>query len=432
MSDRQMHLALIIGGSGSHSGAWKMPGAVFGPEDFNILRRSTELAEQAKFDLVFMADAPVASQSPTTGRTLEAITTISALAALTENIGVVGTVSTSFDEPYNVARMFASIDRISSGRVGWNVVTTSNDMAAKNFGDSDHLEKAERYEKSAEFVDVCKGLWDSWEDDSILNDKEAGVYYDQSKTSVLNHRGKYFSVRGPLDSSRTPQGYPVIFQAGASEIGIPFAAQMGEVIFTVQESIEGTKAFRDRIRATAAQYGRDPEGVLIVPGVSPYVAETEEKAREMLWELSQHTDETAAWKLLSSRMGVDVTDMDPEGPIPEIPWEQMRGHAKTLTAVAKKNNFNLKQTRDYAAAASGHRLLFGTPEMIADDLERWFKAEACDGFVIFPPFLHAPFELFVNEVVPILQRRGVFRKEYEGKTLRDHLGLSRPAHPKAR
>jgi N-acetyl-S-(2-succino)cysteine monooxygenase len=429
MSQKQMHLALMLGGSGSHLGSWRMPGAEHGPDDFSIYRRSAELAEKAKFDLLFIADAPYAYLSATTGRNLEALTVLSALATCTTHIGLGGTVSTSFSEPYNVARMFASMDRISGGRAGWNVVTSSADDAAYNFGDTPHMPKAERYEKSAEFVQVVKGLWDSWEDDAVLNDKTNGKLYDESKVHALNHTGKYFSVKGPLDQARPPQGYPVIFQAGASEVGLPFAAQMGEVVFTVQESMEFTKGFRERIRSMAAENGRNPEHLLILPGLCPFVAETEEKAREMLWELSQYIDEKAAWALLSSRMGMDVTGMDPEGPLPKIPWDQMRGHAKTITSVAEKNGFNLRQARDYAAAAAGHRLVFGTPEMVADDLERWFRSGACDGFIIAPPVLMGSMEAFIEGVVPILQKRGVFRKEYEGTTLREHLGLPRPEHP---
>jgi FMN-dependent oxidoreductase (nitrilotriacetate monooxygenase family) len=432
MTDSQMHLALLMGGTGSHVGAYRMPGAVYGPDDFSLFAKLAQQAEAAKFDLIFMADGPFAAKGPTQGRVLEVITTLAALASATKRIGLVGTVSTSYFEPYNLARQMGSLDRISGGRAGWNVVTTSVPEAALNFGNKQQADKAERYAQASEFVKVVKGLWDSWEDDSIVDDRQAGILYDQSKRYVLDHNGKYFSVKGPLDQGRPPQGYPVIFQAGASEVGIPFAAEIGEVIFTVQESLEVTKAFRERIRKLAAENGRDPELVLVIPGICPFVAETEEKARQMLWDLSQGIDEAAAWETLSIRMGMNVRHLDPEGPLPEIPWDQMRGHAKTLSAVAKNNNFNLRQVRDYAAAAAGHRLIFGTPEMVANDLETWFSAGACDGFMILPPYLPGPLNAFCTEVVPILQQRGLFRTEYDRDTLRGHLGLSRPDHPAAR
>lgn len=426
---RQLHFALMLSGTGGHMGAWRLPDATFGPEDFSHFKEITLLAEQAKFDMVFVADAPVALLGAGDQMRLEAMTLLAGLAGVTDKIGLGATVSTTYSEPYNLARMMGSIDHMSRGRAGWNVVTTSPPEAAGNFGQDAEVPKAERYERAAEFVSVAKGLWDTWQDDAIVLDKAAGVIADKAKQHVLNHKGRHFSVTGPLNQSRPPQGYPVIIQAGASEIGIPFAAEIGEVIFTVQENIETTIAFGDRLRELAAERGRDPKNMLILPGVCPFVAETEEKARQMLWDLSKYIDPEAAWDKLRSRLGVPVAHLDPEGPLPTIPFEQMRGHAKTLTAVAEKNGFNLRQIRDYAAAASGHRLVFGTPEMVADDLENWFKSGAADGFIVIPPALPGPLEMFLNEVIPILQKRGLFRTEYAGSTLREHLGLPRPHHP---
>ncbi|MDF0541437.1 LLM class flavin-dependent oxidoreductase [Sphingobium sp. H39-3-25] len=429
--NKQLHLALMLSGTGGHMGAWRLPDASYGPENFSHFKKYAKMAEDAKFDMLFVADAPVSLLGAGDLVRLEAMTMLAGLAAVTEKIGLGATVSTTYSQPYNLARMMGSIDHMSGGRAGWNVVTTSPPEAAGNFGDDAETPKAVRYERAAEFVQVAKGLWDSWEDDAIVADKESGVLADMTKRHPLNHEGKHLSVTGPLNMSRPPQGYPVILQAGASEIGIPFAAQIGEVIFTVQENAETTKAFGDRLRTLAAENGRNPDHLIIMPGVCPFVAETEEKAKQMLWDLSDYIDPAAAWAKLRSRLGVEVEHLDPEGPIPVIPWEEMRGHAKTLSAVAAKNNFNLRQIRDYAAAASGHRLLFGTPEMVADDLEHWFRSGAADGFIIIPPALPGPLEAFINGVLPILQERGLFRTEYTGSTLREHLGLPRPAHPRA-
>lgn len=428
---REMHLALMLDGVGGHVSSWLLPSASYGPEEFSVLLRSVRSVEDAKFDMIFMADSP--SAQPIAGGMMrpEPLTTLAALSQVTTNIGLAATVSTTYGEPYNVARMLGSIDKLSKGRVGWNVVTTSNAAAAYNFGDSEHASKSDRYEMAAEFVQVCKGLWDSWEDGAEVPDRAGRRLADLAKQHTLNHTGKHFSVKGPLNQSRPPQGYPVIIQAGASETGIPFAGAIGEVIFTVQEDIEATKAFGGRIREEAAKAGRDPNLIRILPGVCPFVAESEEEARQMLWDVSEHVDGVAAWAKLRSRLGVEVEHLDPDGPVPVIPREEMRGHAKTLSAVATKFGLNLRQLRDYAAAASGHRLLFGSPEMIADDLEQWFESGAADGFIIIPPWLHAPLDAFTQQVVPILQKRGLFRTEYNGSTLREHLGLPRPQHPSA-
>jgi N-acetyl-S-(2-succino)cysteine monooxygenase len=418
----QLHLALMLNGTGGHLGARKLPEAEYDGEDFELILRTARLAETAKFDMLFVADAPV-STGPHS-RYLEAITQLAALAGLTDRIGLGATVSTTYFEPYNLARMMGSIDHISGGRTAWNVVTTSGEEASKNFGQDEHPPKLERYQRAAEFVAVCKGLWDTWEDD------DGGPRdFDPDKWHTLNHRGTHFSVKGPLNMSRPPQGYPVIIQAGASETGIPFAAELGEVIFTVQDGIESTKAFAERIRDLAAKAGRDPQLIRIMPGVCPFVADSEEEAQQMLWRLSEYIDEHAAWEYLNNRLGLDARELDPEGPLPTIPWEEMRGHTKTLTAVAKRYNFNVRQVRDYVAAASGHRLLFGTPQAIADELENWFRSGAADGFVVIPPYLTAPLAAFTEKVIPILQERGLFRTEYDGTTLREHLGLPRPTHP---
>lgn len=426
---KQMHFALMLSGAGGHMGAWRVPSSAIGPEDIEHLEKFAKRAEDAKFDMVFVADAPCALMGVGDTARLEAMTLLAALTRVTSKIGLAATVSTTYSEPYNVARMIGSIDHMSNGRSGWNVVTTSPPEAAWNFGLDEPIDKGTRYEIAEEFVEVCRGLWDTWEDGAVVADKEAGVYVDMSRRHLLEHQGKHLKVRGPLNQSRPPQGYPVILQAGASDVGIPYAARMGEVIFTVQDNIEATRAFGDKLREIAAENGRDSSLMKIMPGVCPFVADSVEEAQQMLWDLSEFIDADSAWDKLRSRLGVEVAHLDPEGPIPEIPVSEMRGHAKTLTSVAKRNGFNLREIRDYAAAASGHRLIFGTPEMIADDLEEWFHSGAADGFVLIPPVLPHGLDAFVERVVPILQERGLFRKEYTATTLRGHLGLPRPEHP---
>lgn len=425
-----MHLALFLSGTGSHMNAWRQIGAAYGPEDFDHYRRLAEQAEAAKLDLVFLADSPAAIPGAGDQTKLEAATLLAGLTAVTSRIGLVGTMSTSYCEPYNVARVMGTLDHMTGGRAGWNVVTTATPNAAANFGKNEAA-KAERYERASEFLQVVKGLWDSWQDDSTLLDRTSGQIMDMSRLHPLNHRGKHFQVAGPLNLSRSPQGHPVIFQAGASEVGIPFAATTGEVIFTVQDNIDDARAFADRIRDLAANAGRDPKSIKILEGIAPFVADSEGAAREMLWGMSEGIDEPSAWAKLRTRLGVEVEHLDPEGPIPEIPWKEMRGYAKTLTSVAKRHGFNLRQLRDYAVAAGGHRLVFGSAAQIADDMEAWYRAGAVDGFVIMPPALPGPWDRFRTEVIPILQKRRLFRHEYSGATLREHLGLKRPLHPMA-
>jgi FMN-dependent oxidoreductase (nitrilotriacetate monooxygenase family) len=427
-----MHLALLLDGTGTHVSGWRAPGAVFGPEDFSLMARCTHIAEQAKFDMVFLADAPVFFPGPSFMMRFEAMSLIAGLSAVTTHIGLAASVSTTYSQPYNVARMFSSIDHMSGGRAGWNVVTTSNPEAAKNFGEAEHAAKADRYEMAGEYVDVVKGLWDSWEDDAVVADLATGQLVDMDKRHTLNHVGKHFAVKGPLNSSRAPQGHPVILQAGASELGLPFAAATGEVIFAVQQNMELGVAFRSQLRALAAKAGRNPDHMRVLPGLCPIVAESEAKAKEMLADMAQFIDAEAAWAKLGLRMGVDLTGVDPEGPMPEIPAAEMRSYAKVMLEVSAKYNFNLRQLSEYFAAAEGFKIVLGTPEMIADEMELWFTSEAADGFVIIPPWLLSPLEAFAGQVVPILQKRGLFRTDYTGRTLREHLGLPRPAHPAAK
>ncbi|HEY8333864.1 MAG TPA: LLM class flavin-dependent oxidoreductase [Tardiphaga sp.] len=428
----QMHLGVFVLGTGHHVAAWKLPNAWGNAEDLSLLQHVARSAERGKFDLLFLADALNTGPNvhPSMMVRLEPITLLSALAMTTSHLGLAATASATYTEPYNLARLFASLDHISGGRAAWNVVTGAFPEAALNFSRDNHPPHAQRYASATEFVKIAKGLWDSWEDDAIIMNKQGGQFADTSKMHTLEHRGEFYSVKGPLNISRPPQGYPVIIQAGASDAGKQLAASIAEIVFSVQQDIEVAKAFRADLREHARRAGRDPDHMKIMPGVSPIIGSTEQEAKAKLAALGAMMEPKSALKILSERLGQDLTDYPLDGPVPELPPStMMQGHAVALTAMAKAKNLTLRELRDYAAAAMGHRLLVGTPEMVADGLEEWFVAGAADGFNIMPSWLPGAFDDFVDHVVPILQKRGLFRTEYTGRTLRDHLGLPRPAHP---
>jgi FMN-dependent oxidoreductase (nitrilotriacetate monooxygenase family) len=432
---RQMHLGVYAMGTGHHVAGWRLPDAQAGAENFPLLRHIARTAERGKFDLFFLADALNTGPTvhPSIMVRLEPLTLLAALATCTSRIGLAATASTTYSEPYNLARAFASIDHISCGRAGWNVVTGAFAEAAANFGRDTHPPHEKRYAIAAEFVSVVKGLWDSWEDDAILMDRASGRFADTAKMHVLDHKGEFFSVKGPLNISRPPQGHPVIIQAGASDTGRDLAASIAEVVYAVQQELAPAKAFAEDLRARAVRFGRDPNHLKIMPGVCPIIGSTEAEAKRKLAQLGEFLDPVAALKVLSERLGHDLSSYPLDGPVPRLPPSSvMQGHAVTLSALAKKHNMSLRELRDFTAGAMGHRLLCGTPEHIADGLEEWFVTGAADGFNLMPPWFPGAFDDFVDEVVPILQRRKLFRTEYAGHTLRDHLGLLRPSHPRSR
>lgn len=427
-----MHLGVLINGTGNHIGGWRQPDALVGAMDFDLLLKIARKAEEGCFDTIFMADSPSSSMnsSATDVVHLEVLTALAALAVTTSKIGLAATVSTTYSEPYNVARMFSSIDHMSGGRAGWNVVTSADPATAANFGLDAHPAKETRYERAAEFVDVVKGLWDSWDDGALMQDRASGQFIDRSKRHELNHKGRFFSVKGPLNCSRSPQGYPVIFQAGSSATGIAFAAASAEVVFVVQDTMSGSKAFVEKVRAEAAKLGRAPDSMKFLPGLAAIIADSPEAARDEIARLASYNDPDAALNQLSVRMGMDLTGLPLDGPAPEVPENnETRGYARILSAAAKRHGFNLGQLRDYASLAAGHAVFMGTPEQIADEMQAWVEAGAADGFNLLPASFGPFFDRFVDEVVPILQRRRLFRSEYSGQTLRDHLGLSRPDRP---
>ncbi|APZ50586.1 LLM class flavin-dependent oxidoreductase [Salipiger abyssi] len=429
---RKMHLALLTSGAGNHVAGWRMPDAEFGSENLDLITRAVQSAERGCFDIAFFADslhgAPDAPAKNVTR--LEPLTLLGALCTATSKIGLAATVSTTYSEPYNIARAFASLDRMSNGRAGWNVVTGASPEAAGNFGTDPFPDHAARYGRAREYLDVCKGLWDSWDDGAMVGDKQSGTYVDASKMHRLNHEGEHFSVRGPLNANRPPQGYPVILQAGASPSGLDFAARTADVVFASQQMLEDATVFSDKLRGLVEAAGRPRDALKILFGVMPVIGRTEEEAKEKVAALGALSDPDAAMRALCDRVGHDLTQCDLDAPLPELPeTNMMQGHSVVLRKLAKTKNMTVRELRDYVGASSGHRLVMGTPDQIADDLALWFTSGAADGFMVLPAYLPGPVDDFVNEIIPRLQAKGLFRTAYEGSTLRDHLGLDRPPHP---
>ena len=431
---RQMHLGIFILGAGHHIAGWRMPGAQAGSENLALIQHIAATAERGKFDLLFLADAVNTrpDMHPSMVLRLEPLTLLAALAMTTSRIGLAATVSSTYTEPYNLARYLGSIDHMSGGRCGWNIVTGAFSDAAFNFSSTNHPEHAERYAIAAESVAVVRGLLDSCEDGIWTLDQAGGQYIDTGKMRPLNHAGPHFQVRGPLNMSRPPQGHPVMIQAGASDRGRDLAGEVAEIVYSVSQDRDAARAFSDDLKRRAAGFGRSPDHIKIMPGVSTVIGGTEAEARAKLAALAEFVDPTVALQVLAERIGHDLSGFDLDQPLPDLPPSGvMRAHAEVLTALARRDNLTLRQLRDFVAVSMGHRLIVGTPEQVADGLQDWFEAGAADGFNIMPPWFPAPFEDFVDQVVPILQKRGLFREDYTGTTLRDHLGLPRPPYPRA-
>ncbi|MEH2306123.1 LLM class flavin-dependent oxidoreductase [Nostoc sp.] len=437
---RKLRLGAFIQATGHHISAWRHPDSQADAGlNFEHYKEITQTAERGLFDAVFLADSPSLQDNgepevlKRNGKLakFEPVTLFSALAPLTKHIGFVATASTTYEEPYTLARKFASLDYLSNGRAGWNVVTTGNENAAGNFGLEHHPEHSQRYERAEEFVEVVKGLWDSWEDDAFIRNKESGVYFDPDKLHTLNYKGKHFSVQGPLNVGRPPQGYPVIVQAGASEVGRDLAAQTAEVIFTANQTLEDGQEFYADVKGRLAKYGRQPDDLKIMPGVFPVIGRTEEEAQEKYEFLQSLIHPSVAWGLLKTRYkGIDLSGYSLDDLAPPLPSDTNGGKSrlKLLTDLVNRGNLTLRQLYLSVATARGHRTIIGSPESIADQLEEWFINGAADGFNIMPPILPTGLDDFVNLVVPILQKRGLFRTEYEGATLRENLGLRRPGN----
>ncbi len=432
---RQMHLGVLLLAAGNVVSGWRLPEAEAGAQNFDLIRRATESAERGKFDFVFFADGlnTFPGMHPSMVLRFEPLTLLGALTMTTSRIGLAVTASTTYTEPYNLARMLASLDHLSGGRIAWNIVTGAFAEAAFNFSAAKHPPHEERYAIATEFVEVAKGLWDSWEEDALVMDKASGRFVDAAKMHMLGHEGKFYTVKGPLNITRPPQGYPVFMQAGASDTGVNFAATFAEVVFTVQQNKDVAIAFVQRLRNAVQQCGRNPEHLKVMPGICPIVGSTEAEARAKLAELGALTDPVYAMKVLSERMGQDLSGYPLDGPVPTLPPSTiMQGHAITLAETARRRNMTLRELRDFVGMSMGHKLICGTPEQIADDLEEWFNDGAAHGFNLLPPWFPGAFDDFVDHVVPVLQKRGLFRTEYSGHTLREHLGLPRPEHPARR
>ncbi len=361
----------------------------------------------------------------------EPITLLSGIAGLTERIGLVSTATTSYNEPYNVARKFASLDHISGGRAGWNVVTSANISEAFNFGREAHFEHGERYDRALEFTEVVFGLWDSWDDDAFLRDRTTGRYFDPTKLHTLNHKGEHFSVRGPLNVARPPQGRPVIFQAGSSEVGRELAARTAEAVFTPQHSLEGAQAFYRDLKGRMAKYGRSPEHLVIMPGLNPIVGRTRREAEEKHRYLQSLIHPDVGLELLSNALAdFDLRPYDLDGPLPEAAFSVTpKGSTTSFRNVlswAKEENLTIRQLYQRFAGARGQRTVIGTAADIVDQMQEWFVNRGVDGFLIQPSHLPGGLQDFIDLVIPELRERGLFRTEYNGTTLRDHLGLPRP------
>ena len=428
---RSMHLGVFVQAAGHHVSAWRLPDAESGGENLDLIQRIATTAERGKFDLFFLADGLTSGKDahPSTMARLEPLGLLSALAMTTRHIGLAATASTTYGEPYHTARAFASLDHLSRGRAAWNVVTTSYARSATNFSRGQHPAHDDRYQIASEFVDVCTGLWDSWEDGAFVRDKASGVFADTSRMHVLDHKGPHFSVRGPLNVSRPPQGHPVIIQAGSSVPGQELAARTADVVFTAQGELSEAQAFYRSLKGRLPQHGRQPDQIVVMPGVFPIIGRDAAEAEANEARLRDLTDLNGALALLSDRLGHDVRQFDLDAPLPDIPASQeLQSRAELFIALARRENMTVRQLALHAAMARGHRVLRGTPAQIADGLQAWFESEAADGFNIMPPWFPTQFDLFVDLVVPELQRRGLYRHEYEPGSLRDRLGLARPAN----
>ncbi|WP_027803256.1 LLM class flavin-dependent oxidoreductase [Paraburkholderia dilworthii] len=431
MNNREMmRLGLSMRYLGYHTAAWRHPDVpANGAIDFNYFLNSARKAEAAKFDMIFFADGvgvraadnpPGSLTRDSKNAELEPLTLLSAIGACTSRIGLVATASTTYNEPFHVARKYASIDHISGGRAGWNVVTSWSQQEAWNFSRDEHLGYEERYERAAEFVEVVKKLWDSWEDDAFIRDKASGVFYDASKLHTPNHKGKHFKVRGPLNSARTPQGRPVIVQAGAAEAGREIAAEHADVVYSSSYDITAAKDYYNDLKGRLSRFGRVPDQLLIMPGLTPYVGRSRQEAQDKFEQLQDLIDPLSGLAILYGTLG-DLSGYDIDGPVPDVGNQPVRSIAENLLSVARRDNLTIRQL--YKLRASGGRQLIGTAEDIVDDMEQWFKEGAADGFNILPAALPNGIDDFAELVLPELRKRGLFRSEYEASTLRGNLGL---------
>ncbi|OWT73582.1 MULTISPECIES: LLM class flavin-dependent oxidoreductase [unclassified Achromobacter] len=440
MPSRQLKLGAFLMQTGHHIAGWRHPAAqADAAVNFRHYVALAQRAEAAKFDAIFLADAVGVRNRdiPSLSRTarsdhFEPLTLLSALAAVTARIGLIGTVSTTYNEPYHVARKFASLDHISGGRSGWNLVTSNGQGEAQNFNVDEHMEHASRYARASEFHEVVLGLWDSWEDDAFVRDRASGIYFEPDKLHLLQHRGEHFQVRGPLNVARSPQGRPVVVQAGASPAGRDLAARTAEVIFVAHQTLDEAQSFYRDIKQRARLLGRDPDSIKILPGISPLVGRTQAEADAKFAQLQDLIHPAVGVQFLATLLnGFDLSKYPVDGPLPELPETNAgKSRQQLLVDLARRDKLSIRELYLRVAGARAHHQVVGTPRTIADRMEQWFEEEGADGFNIMAPTLPGGLDDFIELVLPELRRRGLFRKEYEGSTLREHLGLARPAHLK--
>jgi alkanesulfonate monooxygenase len=439
-SGETMKLGAFFHPTGNHVAAWLHPDAqIDAGTNFRHYAEITQTAERGKFDLMFVADAVATrdgkiealSRWPQYMAYLDPLTLLPALAAVTTHIGLCATATTTYNEPYHIARKFASLDHISCGRAGWNVVTSSNVSEAFNFGRERHYEHDARYDRAIEFVEVVKGLWDSWDDDAFVRDRKSERYFDPAKLHYLNHRGEHFSVRGPLNVARPPQGHAVLFQAGSSEVGREVAARFAEGVFTPQHTLTSAQEFYRDLKGRMRKYDRRPEALKVMPGLNAIVGQTRKEAEELHHFLQSKIHPDVGLELLSNQLGgFDLSEYDLDGPLPDIPEQQFAlsglGNTRNIIRWARVERLTIRQIYQRFAAARGQRTLVGSPSEIVDNMEEWFRGYGVDGFLFHPSHLPGGLDDFVALVIPELQSRGLFRAEYHGTTLRENMELERP------
>lgn len=432
---RQMKLGMFMREAGHHVAAWRMPDAPKSPGN-NVAHmvEVAQIAERGLFDMLFWADSAGIwggdkAELSRLCRTawIEPFTMLAGLAMVTKHIGLTCTMTSTYTEPFNVARHFMSLDVMSGGRAAWNLVTSANEAEAQNFNREAHLAKSDRYDRAREYADVVLGLWRSWDDDAFVEDKDEGLFFDPDRLHLLNHEGEHFKVRGPLNVPRSPQGHPVLIQAGASEEGRDLASATAEVIFAATPTIEAAREYYADIKDRAARHGRDPDLVKIMPGAGIMVGRTDEEAEEKFDRLQKLIHPQVGVRQLSNYVNYDLSKFPVDGPLPPIPTDEVsNSRVELLVEMAKRDNLTIRQLYEAISGSRGHMTLRGSVKTVVDTLEEWFVTGAADGFNILFPTLPGSLNDFIELVTPELQRRGLFRTEYEGTTLRDNLGLPRP------
>ena len=437
-----MILAANANAQGSHVGEWRHPTAWDRPaSNLDNAVRLARIAEAGKLDLLFLADGNgvrnvdkpdlFAATSPSDRPgVFEPVTLLSALAMVTEHIGLVATTTTTYDEPFAVARRFASLDHLSRGRAGWNLVTTSNPGDALNFSHEAHAPREDRYARAREFAEVVKGLWDSWADDAFPQDKASGQFLRADRVHALNHRGAHFQVAGPLNAPRPPQGHPVVFSAGQSEMGKELSAATADCVFAIEGTIGNAQALYADLKGRLPRHGRSADSMKILSGVTIFVGETEAEAEALFQQLDELVPPAVALDYLSKMVGTKMSAYPLDGPMPALDSEHVgpTGIGRAIVAMAVQEGLTVRQTCKRILPQMAGNLFKGSPQQIADVMQQWYEEKACDGFMMAVPVVPTGLERFIRLVVPELQRRGLFRREYEGRTLRDNLGLARPGN----